>query len=138
MMMADAILGRPNPWIDLFDPRRQVLARGAWNYFAENVDYPYYRIRDRFAGPDAHSLRTVKRGQGSILERDGAKVAAYRDASGAVTLCSAVCPHMGCTVAWNTAERTWDCPCHGSRFTPSGDVISGPAQAPLLRVSTDG
>jgi Rieske Fe-S protein len=76
----------------------------------------------------------VKRGQGKIIGRDGAKVAAYRDRAGAVTLRSAICPHMGCTVGWNTAERTWDCPCHGSRFTPAGDVISGPAQAPLSRV----
>jgi Rieske Fe-S protein len=76
----------------------------------------------------------VKRGQGKIIERNGAKVAAYRDADGSVTLRSAVCTHMGCTVAWNTAERTWDCPCHGSRFTPAGDVISGPAEAPLSEV----
>ena len=91
-------------------------------------------IRDRFAGPDAQSLRAVKRGQGKIIERNGTKVAASRDQAGAVTLRSAICTHMGCTVGWNTAERTWDCPCHGSRFTPTGDVISGPAEAPLAKV----
>jgi Rieske Fe-S protein len=68
------------------------------------------------------------------IERRGAEVAAYRDAAGTVTLCSAVCTHMGCTVAWNPAERTWDCPCHGSRFTPGGHVISGPAESPLSPV----
>jgi Rieske Fe-S protein len=88
-------------------------------------------IRDRFAGADAKSLRAVKRGQGKIVERDGAKVAAYRDRDGAITLRSAICTHMGCVVAWNDAERTWDCPCHGSRFRTSGDVISGPAESPL-------
>jgi glycine/D-amino acid oxidase-like deaminating enzyme/nitrite reductase/ring-hydroxylating ferredoxin subunit len=131
MMMSDAILGRTNPWSDLFDPRRNALTRGAWDYFKENVDYPYYLIRDRFAGPEARSLRAVKRDEGKIIERDGAKVAAYRDRSGAVTLRSAICTHMGCVVGWNTAERTWDCPCHGSRFKPTGEVISGPAEAPL-------
>ena len=105
-----------------------------WDYVKENVDYPYYLIRDRFAGPDAQSLRAVRRGQGMVIERDGAKVAAYRDESGAVVLRSAVCTHMGCVVGWNTAERTWDCPCHGSRFKPTGEVISGPAEAPLSRV----
>lgn len=131
MMMADAILQRPNPWTDLFDPDRKALTRGLWNYLKENVDYPYYLIRDRFAGADARSLRAVKRGQGKVVERNGTKVAAYRDPAGAVTLRSATCTHMGCVVAWNTTERTWDCPCHGSRFKPTGDVISGPAEAPL-------
>jgi Rieske Fe-S protein len=91
-------------------------------------------IRDRFAGPEAQSLRAVKRGEGRIIERRGTKVAAYRDRAGSVTLRSATCPHMGCTVGWNGAEQTWDCPCHGSRFKPTGDVVSGPAQAPLSKV----
>jgi glycine/D-amino acid oxidase-like deaminating enzyme/nitrite reductase/ring-hydroxylating ferredoxin subunit len=134
MMISDAILARTNPWTELFDPGRKALTRGLWDYLKENVDYPYYRIRDRFAGPDTQSLRGVKRGQGKIVERDGARVAAYRDPSGAVTFRSAVCTHMGCVVAWNTAELTWDCPCHGSRFTPTGDVISGPAVTPLPKV----
>ncbi len=134
MMMSDAILDRTNPWRDLFDPSRKAITRGVWDYLKENVDYPYYLIRDRFAGAEAKSLRAVKRGQGKVIERDGAKVAAYRDPSGAVTLRSATCTHLGCVVGWNTAERTWDCPCHGSRFKPSGDVIAGPAEAPLSEV----
>jgi Rieske Fe-S protein len=134
IMIADAILERSNPWAELFDPSRKALTRGLWDYVKENVDYPYYMIRDRFAGPDARSLRAVKRGQGKIVERNGTKVAAYRDQAGAVTLRSATCTHMGCSVGWNTAERTWDCPCHGSRFKPTGAVISGPAEAPLSKV----
>ena len=131
LMISDAVLGRSNPWTELFDPSRKALTRGLWDYLKENVDYPYYLIRDRFAGAEAKSVRAVKRGQGKVIERNGAKVAAYRDADGTVTLRSAICTHMGCTVGWNTAERTWDCPCHGSRFKPTGDVISGPADAPL-------
>jgi glycine/D-amino acid oxidase-like deaminating enzyme/nitrite reductase/ring-hydroxylating ferredoxin subunit len=133
MMMSDAVLERSNPWRDLFDSSRKAITRGVWDYLTENVDYPYYLIRDRFAGAEAQSLRAVKRGQGKVIERDGAKVAAYRDPSGAVTLRSAICTHMGCVVGWNTAERTWDCPCHGSRFKPTGDVISGPAESPLSK-----
>jgi glycine/D-amino acid oxidase-like deaminating enzyme/nitrite reductase/ring-hydroxylating ferredoxin subunit len=134
MLISDAILGRSNPWAELFDPGRKALTRGLWDYLKENIDYPYYMIRDRFAGPDAHSLRAVKRGHGQIIERQGHRVAAYRDQAGHVTLRSAICTHMGCTVGWNTAERTWDCPCHGSRFEPTGDVISGPAESPLPKV----
>jgi glycine/D-amino acid oxidase-like deaminating enzyme/nitrite reductase/ring-hydroxylating ferredoxin subunit len=131
IMISDAILERSNPWAELFDPGRKALKHGLWDYLAENVDYPYYMIRDRFAGAQARSLRAVKRGQGKVIERNGAKVAAYRDQGGATTLRSAICTHMGCAVAWNTAERTWDCPCHGSRFEPTGEVISGPAEKPL-------
>jgi glycine/D-amino acid oxidase-like deaminating enzyme/nitrite reductase/ring-hydroxylating ferredoxin subunit len=134
IMISDAILERSNPWTELFDPGRKALTRGLWDYLKENVDYPYYLIRDRFAGVEAKSLRAVKRGQGKVIERKGAKVAAYRDAAGTITLRSAICTHMGCTVAWNTAERTWDCPCHGSRFKPTGEVISGPAESPLPTV----
>jgi Rieske Fe-S protein len=134
IIVSDAILGRPNPWAELFDPSRKALTRGIWDYLKENADYPYYMIRDRFAGPEARSLRAVKRGQGAVVERQGAKVAAYRDRSGAVALRSAICTHMGCMVGWNTAEQTWDCPCHGSRFKPTGEVISGPAETPLPAV----
>jgi glycine/D-amino acid oxidase-like deaminating enzyme/nitrite reductase/ring-hydroxylating ferredoxin subunit len=133
MMISDAILGRSNPWVELFEPNRKALKNGLWEYIKENADYPYYMIRSRFAGP-GRSLRAVKRGHGMIIERDGSTVAAYRDSSGTVTLRSAVCTHMGCTVAWNQAERTWDCPCHGSRFKPTGEVLSGPAETPLPEV----
>jgi Rieske Fe-S protein len=133
-MIADAILGRRNPWVELFDPSRKALTRGVWDYVKENLDYPYYMIRDRFAGADARSLRAVKRGQGAIVERKGAKVAAYRDRAGTLTLRSAVCTHMGCLVRWNSAESTWDCPCHGSRFKPTGEVMSGPAESSLSDV----
>jgi Rieske Fe-S protein len=135
MMTADAILGRPNPWTDLFHPGRKALTRGVWNYVKENVDYPYYLIRDRLVGAEARSVRSVRRGEGKIIERKGRKVAAYRDARGGLTLRSATCTHMGCLVAWNPAEGSWDCPCHGSRFTPFGEVISGPAEGPLPPVT---
>ncbi len=135
VMTTDAILGRANPWADLFDPGRKALGRSLWDYVKENADYPYYLIRDRFAGARSRSLRAVKRGQGQVIEHGGATVAAYRDRDGSLTLRSAICTHMGCVVAWNPAERTWDCPCHGSRFTTTGDVISGPAESPLAPVN---
>jgi glycine/D-amino acid oxidase-like deaminating enzyme/nitrite reductase/ring-hydroxylating ferredoxin subunit len=131
MMMNERILGRANPWTELFDPGRKAIRHGLWDYLKENTDYPYYLIRDRFAGAEGRSLRSVKRGEGKVLERNGSKVAAYRDRAGTVTLRSATCTHMRCIVAWNPDEKTWDCPCHGSRFMPDGKVISGPAESPL-------
>ena len=131
MMISDAITGAKNPWTDLFDPARKAIGRSSWDYVKENADYPYYLVRDRFAAAEARSVRSIKRGEGRIVERAGSKVAAYRDPAGKLTLRSATCTHLGCIVGWNNAERTWDCPCHGSRFTPDGKVISGPAESPL-------
>jgi glycine/D-amino acid oxidase-like deaminating enzyme/nitrite reductase/ring-hydroxylating ferredoxin subunit len=132
MMMSDAILGRSNPWSDLFDPGRTAIRRGGlWDYLKENTSYPYYLIRDRFAGAEGRTLRSVRPGHGQVILRGGAKVAAYRDIDGTTLLRSAICTHAGCVVGWNEPEKTWDCPCHGSRFKPNGDVISGPAESPL-------
>jgi glycine/D-amino acid oxidase-like deaminating enzyme/nitrite reductase/ring-hydroxylating ferredoxin subunit len=134
MLIADAIEERENPWAELFEPGRSALRRGLWEYVKENADYPYYMLRDRFSGAEGRSVRSVKRGQGQVIEHNGEKVAAYRDSHGGLTLRSATCTHMGCQVGWNDADGTWDCPCHGSRFTPQGDVISGPAEKPLAEI----
>lgn len=134
MMATDWVLGRKNPWTDLFDPGRKKILGGAWTYLKENKDYPYYLLRDWLGGTEGKSLRVLKRGQGKILHLDGRKVAAYRDNDGAVSVCSPVCTHMKCIVGWNEAEQTWDCPCHGSRFKPTGEVISGPAEEPLEKL----
>ena len=134
MMVTDAILKRKNPWVDLFDPGRKKIRGGTWTYLSENKDYPYYLVRDWMGGAEGKSLRALKNGQGKILHLAGKKVAAYRDEKGAVSLCSPVCTHLKCIVGWNEAERTWDCPCHGSRFKPTGEVISGPAEEPLEKM----
>ena len=131
MMAADKIAGRTSPWSDLFDPRRKKLRGAAWDYVKENKDYPYYLVRDQFAGAEARSLREVPRGSGKIVEVKGQKLAVYRNDRGVVTKRSAICTHMGCVVDWNEAERTWDCPCHGSRFKTDGAVLAGPAESPL-------
>ena len=101
MMAADAVLGRRNPWSELFDPGRGAIRKGLWDYIKENSDYPYYMIRSRFAGAEGRSLRSVRRGQGKVIELNGSKVAAYRTEEGETTLRSAICTHMGCVVAWN-------------------------------------
>jgi hypothetical protein len=109
MMAADQILGRTNPWRELFDTGRTKIRGGAWDYVRENKDYPYYLARDRFAGAEARSLRAIKRGSGKILEHNGQQVAASRDEDGSVTMVSATCTHMGCRVDWNEAERSCYC-----------------------------
>jgi nitrite reductase/ring-hydroxylating ferredoxin subunit len=87
------------------------------------------------AGADEAALSELANGEGRILKLHGKKVAAYRDERGEITVCSPVCTHLKCLVHWNRADRSWDCPCHGSRFHPTGEVLSGPAEAPLERLS---
>ena len=134
MMARDRVLGLNNPWSGLFDVGRTKIAGGAWDYVKENADFPYYLIKGWVSRPEGKSLRELKRGEGKLLEIAGQSVAAYRDDHGRVTMVSPVCTHMACIVGWNAAERTWDCPCHGSRFSPKGKVLAGPAETPLERV----
>ena len=131
MMARDWSAGRKNPWTDLFAVDRKKIKGAAWNYLRENKDYPYYMIKDRLARPEADSVRELKPGEGMIVGRCGKKVAAFRDANGNIQRLSPVCTHLGCLVRWNPSESTWDCPCHGSRFKPNGEVIAGPAEEPL-------
>lgn len=134
IMLHDAVMKRSNPWRELFDPHRKASSAGAIaTYVTENVDYPYYYIRDRLRGDDSGS-DSVAPGDGKVLTIDGRRVAVHRTDAGELVKVSAVCTHMGCLVRWNTAERTWDCPCHGSRFTVDGLVLGGPAEASLEKL----
>ncbi|HEU4530981.1 MAG TPA: FAD-dependent oxidoreductase [Steroidobacteraceae bacterium] len=137
MMARDRLLGRDNPCFDLFRVDRKPFHGGAWRYVKENADYPYHLLRDRMKPAQGESLDELGKGEGKILKLKGDKVAAHRDEKGAVTLLSPVCTHMGCLVRWNAADSTWDCPCHGSRFRPDGDVLGGPAEKPLRRLEAD-
>jgi glycine/D-amino acid oxidase-like deaminating enzyme/nitrite reductase/ring-hydroxylating ferredoxin subunit len=134
MMFVDYVTGVANPWKDLFDPGRTKILGGAWDYVKENADYPYYLLRDRFAGVGGKPLRAVQRGTGEVIEVEGQPAAVYRGLDSKIYVRSAVCTHMGCYVHWNDAEHTWDCPCHGSRFKTNGEVIGGPAEDPLAPI----
>jgi glycine/D-amino acid oxidase-like deaminating enzyme/nitrite reductase/ring-hydroxylating ferredoxin subunit len=134
MMARDWVTGKKNPWTDLFAVDRKKIKGATWNYLRENKDYPYYMIRDRISRPEAESARDLTCGEGMIIGSRGKKIAAFRDREGDLHKLSPVCPHLGCHVTWNSAESTWDCPCHGSRFKPTGEVIAGPAEEPLAPI----
>ena len=88
-------------------------------------------IKDRLARAEAGFVRELRPGHGMIIGRRGKEVAAFRDVKGKIHRLSPVCTHLGCLIRWNAVELTWDCPCHGSRFKPTGEVIAGPAEEPL-------
>ena len=126
MLLTDLIQGRDNPWAPIYDPSRITIgARAIEELVKENLDVAVQYARD-FLSPGANEAE-IPRGEGRVLRRGMHKVAAYRDDSGTMHYCSAVCTHLKCIVGWNSAEKTWDCPCHGSRFDPLGAVINGPA-----------
>jgi glycine/D-amino acid oxidase-like deaminating enzyme/nitrite reductase/ring-hydroxylating ferredoxin subunit len=127
MILSDLILGRQNPYAALYDATRVKVRAGAKDFIQENADVAFRFVVDRLSRPDGRKLSDVAPGEGKILEVDGHKVAVYREESGACHAVSPVCTHVGCHVHWNNAERSWDCPCHGARYSPTGKVLNGPA-----------
>ena len=133
LLITDLISGRQNPWAKLYDPSRVTLsslleyARGNLNIAAHYADW----VREG----EVSSADGLPCGSGAVVRHGLSLRAVHRDASGVLHERSAVCPHLGCIVHWNSAEHSWDCPCHGSRFDASGEVINGPAVSPLS--STD-
>lgn len=134
-MLSELTQGNTSPWEELFSPRR-LPVHSAAEYIKENLEFPKRLVTDRILHADVEkeSLAGLAAGDGKILEIEGKRCAASRNESGAVTLVSAICPHLGCDVRWNRGERSWDCPCHGSRFSPEGEVLNGPAAKNLERV----
>jgi Rieske Fe-S protein len=125
VLISDLIAGHDNPWAALYTPSRKTL-RAAKEYARENLNVAA-QYGDLVTGGDVESVDQIKRGSGAIVRRGLSKVAVYRDVHGKVIERSAICTHLGCVVQWNDGEKTWDCPCHGSRFDVEGKVVNGPA-----------
>lgn len=129
MLIADLVLGRENPWEKLYDPRRIATlahAASAADAAVHNAAVAYEYARGHLA-PDLASVDDIPAGEGRVIRRGTKKIAVYKAADGRVIEKSAVCTHLKCVVEWNGMEKTWDCPCHGSRFAPTGEVLNGPA-----------
>jgi glycine/D-amino acid oxidase-like deaminating enzyme/nitrite reductase/ring-hydroxylating ferredoxin subunit len=130
LLLTQLILGRPAPWAALYDPARKML-RAPVEYARENLNVAAQYVHDYFGAGDVHSVDEIASGRGAIVRRGLAKFAVYRDDDGVLHEYSAACPHLGCIVAFDEVEKTWDCPCHGSRFDRFGRVIVGPANRDL-------
>ena len=129
LLISDLILGKDNRWAPLYDPGRITL-RSADEFLKENLNVAA-RYGEWLGPADVPSEDHIARGTGAVVRHGLSRVAVYRDADGVLHRRSAVCPHLGCIVAWNPTEHSWDCPCHGSRFDPFGRVLNGPALTPL-------
>jgi len=133
LIVSDLIEGKENKWADLYSPKRIPLKAPA-TYLSEvfNMAKQY---GDFLKGGDIKELSELSAGEGAILSKGLQKIAVYKDQQGSVHAFSAACPHMGCVVQWNAEEKSFDCPCHGSRFTAKGEVINGPATTGLERIT---
>lgn len=125
MIISDLILGRFNPYSELFEARRISPIAGAKEFVVENTDALVHFVGDRLKSA-VKSLEEVPRGEGRIMDLNGTRAAVYRNEHGELHACAAACTHLGCIVHWNNSEKTWDCPCHGGRFEATGKVVNGP------------
>jgi glycine/D-amino acid oxidase-like deaminating enzyme/nitrite reductase/ring-hydroxylating ferredoxin subunit len=129
MLLTDLLQGRKNAWEELYSPSR-VSLRAFTDYASENLNVAG-QFADYVTAGDIKSVDELTPGQGAIMREGLSKLAVYRDEGGTVHKLSAVCPHLGCIVAWNSTEKTWDCPCHGSKYRADGRVYQGPANSDL-------
>jgi glycine/D-amino acid oxidase-like deaminating enzyme/nitrite reductase/ring-hydroxylating ferredoxin subunit len=127
MVIRDLITGRDNPWLEIYDATRLAPTQSLKSVISENLDVIKHFVGDRIDIGDAKTVENLAPGDGTVARIDGRTLAVHRDDDGALQALSAVCTHLGCLVSFNRAERSWDCPCHGSRFAADGSVIEGPA-----------
>lgn len=133
MIIRDLISKGENPWQNVFDPSRKNIAGSVKNFIVENLDVAKHFISGKIKPVSENYY--IKPGEADIIESNGDRTGVYRDDQGEHHMVNTTCTHMGCELNWNSAEKSWDCPCHGSRFTFSGDIIEGPAVRPLTKES---
>lgn len=132
ILISDLITGVKNEWIDLYDPARKTLkAIGDFVTEQGNVAKQY---TEYISVGNGVSVENIKPGEGGIIKNGFDKIAVFRDHDGTIHSFNAACPHLKCIVEWNNDEKTFDCPCHGSRFSNLGKVINGPANVDLKKV----
>jgi glycine/D-amino acid oxidase-like deaminating enzyme/nitrite reductase/ring-hydroxylating ferredoxin subunit len=129
MILKDLIVDGSSPWQDAYNPSRGTLTASAKNFVVENLNVASELIEGKISSPPSDT--DILPGEGKIIKINGQRAGAYRDEEGTLHVVDTTCTHMGCELNWNSAEKTWDCPCHGSRFTFEGDVVEGPAVKPL-------
>lgn len=129
VVIRDLIVDGHSPWQDVYNPSRQTILASAKTFVVENLNVAAQLVSGKLAAvpPDAD----IEKGQAKVIEINGDKAGAYRDEKGTLHIVDTTCTHLGCELSWNSAEKSWDCPCHGSRFTYEGEIIEGPTVKPL-------
>jgi glycine/D-amino acid oxidase-like deaminating enzyme/nitrite reductase/ring-hydroxylating ferredoxin subunit len=136
ILVSDLVMGRDNPWRALYDPSRKAV-HGVSDFMSDQAN-TLSQYGDWLTGGEVESEQEIAAGEGAVVRNGVRKLAVYRDEAGELHRLSATCTHLGCVVHWNSAERSWDCPCHGSRFDLDGQVLHGPAAQALERIEPEG
>jgi glycine/D-amino acid oxidase-like deaminating enzyme/nitrite reductase/ring-hydroxylating ferredoxin subunit len=129
MLLSELVQEREHPWSSLYDPSRKPHNRAVSSFLRENINVATHAMQGLLTADPVG--RTILPGTGEVVRSGLRRLAMYVAEDGSRHTCSAVCPHLGCLVQWNAAEKSWDCPCHGSRFDPYGRLLTGPAQRDL-------
>lgn len=129
LLLSELVQGHDHPWSSLYDPARKPHNRAVTSFLRENINVATHAMQGLLSADSIES--TILPGTGEVVRAGLRRLAVYVADDGSRHACSAVCPHLGCLVQWNSAEKSWDCPCHGSRFDPYGRVLTGPAQRDL-------
>lgn len=124
IILSDLIVKGDSPWAPVYDPARFNLT-AAKTFVGQNLGVAKNLVKGKISRPPKDI--DLANGEGKVVRIDGEKYGAFRDDQGELHIVDITCPHLGCQLNWNDAERTWDCPCHGSRFSYSGEVVEGPA-----------
>lgn len=135
MILRDLIIKGDSPWAPVYNPSRSLNFSSAGKLISINAEVAEKLVKGKLS-PLPQDIN-IEKGEGRAVNINGRRTGAYRDEDGALHLVDTTCTHLGCELAWNEAERSWDCPCHGSRFTYDGEIIEGPTTSPLRRVKID-
>lgn len=133
MIISDDLLGIENPWKDIYDPGRSMSVQATKELLVQGADMAG-DILKKILPIKSERLEDFKNDEGKVIELDGQVVGVYKDLEGEIFIVNPTCRHIGCRLSFNTAEKSWDCPCHGSRYTYTGEVIESPAVEPLERI----
>ncbi|WP_174734705.1 FAD-dependent oxidoreductase [Mesobacillus harenae] len=134
LLIRDYILERETPYKDVFKPQRFHANPDIKKFISINQDVAKHFIKGKLEHPNRQP-EDLNKNEGAVVTVNGKRAGAYKDDTGEVFVVDTTCTHMGCELHWNNGETTWDCPCHGSRFSYKGEVIEGPAETPLKRVN---
>jgi len=134
-LISNLILEKDAPNAELFSPSRFQANPSIKHFLMQNIDVAKHLIEGKLE-PVSRKIEELYNDEGSVVSLDGKRVGAYKDVNGKVHCVDTTCTHLGCEVEWNNGEKSWDCPCHGSRFSIYGEVLEGPADQPLKQVFT--
>ena len=134
IILRDLIIKGESPWQDVYNPSRKTIIASTKNFVVENADVAKHLLKGKISRLDEDVK--IQNDEGKVIEIEGKRAGVYRDNQGKLHIVNTTCTHMGCELNWNSAEKSWDCPCHGSRFNYKGEVIEGPAVTPL-KISND-